>query len=148
MIADYLTKLGWIVSIIEDLNIPYQISGGVAAKFYGSPRPVNDIDIDIPKKSFEILYQTVRQFVVTQPNLCQDEEWKVFMMTLEYKSQQIDICSADEQAIFNFRINEWIYYTYDLAKVSKMLIDEKLYCVIKPEFFWLTKIILNGGSTS
>ena len=39
--------LRWIVGILEKKNILYQISGGFAAKLYGSSRPLNDIDIDI-----------------------------------------------------------------------------------------------------
>jgi hypothetical protein len=39
--------LRWIIGILDRHNIQYQITGGFAAKLYGSSREVNDIDIDI-----------------------------------------------------------------------------------------------------
>lgn len=49
-----INALKWIIKILNSKNIPYQISGGFAAKMYGSIRPLNDIDIDIPEDNFQV----------------------------------------------------------------------------------------------
>ncbi|MFZ2522802.1 MAG: hypothetical protein WAW92_00245 [Minisyncoccia bacterium] len=39
--------LRWIVNILESKSIQFQVTGGFAAKLYGSQRELADIDIDI-----------------------------------------------------------------------------------------------------
>lgn len=42
--------LAWITNILKKYSIPFQITGGLAAILYGSKRPLEDIDIDIPEE--------------------------------------------------------------------------------------------------
>ena len=43
----------WIISILRNHKIPFEIIGGFAARLYGSRRMLADIDIDIPKKKIK-----------------------------------------------------------------------------------------------
>jgi len=45
--AELLAK---IVEILEDLKIPYAITGGFAISVWGNPRSTNDIDIIVATK--------------------------------------------------------------------------------------------------
>lgn len=47
--------LRWVVSILKKQRIPFQISGGLAAHIYGSKRPLNDIDLDVPEDKMAVL---------------------------------------------------------------------------------------------
>ena len=49
------TAFLWIIRILKKHRVPYQVTGGLAAKIYGAKRKLNDIDIDISKKDFEIV---------------------------------------------------------------------------------------------
>ncbi len=48
--------LGWILRVFKKHGVPYQVCGGFAAHLYGATRPINDIDIDIPRDAFQMIH--------------------------------------------------------------------------------------------
>ena len=91
----------WITGILEEKNIPFQISGGLAAKIYGSPRPLNDIDIDIPRDGFAKILSAVEAYIVFGPADYENGKWDLYLMTLDYHGQEIDIGCVDAISITN-----------------------------------------------
>ncbi|MFA4819678.1 MAG: hypothetical protein WC613_01830 [Candidatus Aenigmatarchaeota archaeon] len=81
----------WIIGVLKRYDVPFQITGGLAAKIYGSPRPLNDFDIDVPDERLREIVLDVRPYIVFGPAHHRDERWDILLMTLEYKGQEIDI---------------------------------------------------------
>src|SRR3989344_5295540 len=90
----------WIVKILRKNNISFLINGGEAARIYGSKRELADIDIDISKRDFNKLLPQVQKFIKHKPKIYQDNHWKIYMMTLQYKNQLIDIGAKEKALIF------------------------------------------------
>ncbi|MFZ2072173.1 MAG: hypothetical protein WAV10_00610 [Minisyncoccia bacterium] len=107
----------WIVNILNNKNIPFQISGGFAAKIYGSPRELNDIDIDIPDENFPDIYDGVKQYAIYGPEHYKDAKWDALLMTLNYEGQEIDITGATNGKISNKNKSAWLQYPCDFNKV-------------------------------
>lgn len=107
----------WIVNILNSKNIPFQISGGLAAKIYGSPRPLNDIDIDIPDKNFSDIYDEVKDYLVYGPENYKDEKWDVLEMILDYQGQEIDITGADSCKVSTKDETTWLLLSCDFTRV-------------------------------
>lgn len=110
--------LVWITNILNDKSIPFQISGGLAAKIYGSPRPLNDIDIDIAEENFINIYENVKSYIIYGPDQYQDKKWDCYLMTLNYFGQEIDICGAYNTKITTKDNKTWIKLPTNLKNVN------------------------------
>jgi len=109
----------WIVSILRKEKIPFQISGGLAAKIYGSKRKLEDIDIELKNKSIHRLEPIVKKFIIKKPSYYQDKEFNLLLMTLKFKGQNIDLSGTENEKIFNKKENKWETEKIDLSKSIK-----------------------------
>jgi hypothetical protein len=109
-------SLEWIISILEKHAIPYQIAGGLAARIYGSTRPLNDIDIDIPESGIAKILDDVKEFITYGPTRHIDERWNVYLVALERNGQEFDISAAEDAKVYDDRTREWIPIPTDPAQ--------------------------------
>lgn len=116
------TKLAleWIVEIFQRHSVPFQISGGCAAKIYGSPRELNDIDIDIPRDCFERILKDVSPYLTYGPAFFENEKWRLYLMTLNYEGQEIDI-GEENACVSSVNGKNWISLNTDFSKVEKRM---------------------------
>ncbi len=105
-----LTALKWIVGILNKQNVKYQIAGGFAAKIYGSPRTVNDIDFDIHDSDFSKILSDISKYIIFGPARYKNEKWDTELITLNYHGQEIDISGADTIRMSNLDKTAWISY--------------------------------------
>lgn len=106
----------WIIKILRKNKIPYQISGGLAARSYGSKRPLADIDIEIHDKDFKKILPYLKNYALNGPINYKDSEFDIYGLFLEYKEQKIDICGADTQKLFNKKKKKWETEKINLSK--------------------------------
>lgn len=117
----------WVTDILEAHSVPYRVSGGLAARVHGSDRPLADIDIEIEKKDFSKIFEATKLFAIAEPAQYKDDEWDVFLMTLDYAGQLVDI--ADVRArIWNSETKEWEGKSGSLRDV----IDKEIFGKVVP----------------
>lgn len=87
----------WIINILNKHKIPYMITGGYAARIYGSNRPLADIDIDVSDKSLYKIIPSVQKFISHGPNRYKDNNWDILGLTLHYKGQEIGISGVSKK---------------------------------------------------
>lgn len=91
--------LDWIVGIMVESGIDYQITGGLAANLYGSGREVYDIDIEVSDLDVGRVGDLCREYIIWGPDRFVDDNFDLLLMTLEYGGQLIDICGIDSMYI-------------------------------------------------
>lgn len=134
--------LRWIVEILHHHQIPFQIAGGLAARVYGSTRRLDDIDIDIPEESFAIIQPDVEAHIIFGPEQLHNDSWNIFLMTLDYHGQKIDLGGAHKTKIFNKQTEHWEELNSDLslAKLNSVLGVEVPVISMKELIAYKTKI--------
>ncbi len=108
----------WIVNILQKHNVPFVVTGGLAAKSYGSPRPLNDIDIDIHDNDFAKIIDDIRPYLTFGPAVLVDERWDTMLATLNYEGQDIDLSGGDTLKICDARTGEWKLNKTDFSNVE------------------------------
>ncbi|MFY9484693.1 MAG: hypothetical protein WAP74_03700 [Patescibacteria group bacterium] len=125
--------LNWIVAILRKHKIPFQITGGLAARVYGSKRPINDIDIDIPEEYFDRILKDVKPYIIFGPAHYRDKRWDLQLLTLNYHGQEIDIGGAYQTKINDARTGKWRAMPSDLSRIVKHELFDITLPVTNPE---------------
>jgi len=133
----------WIVGILEKHCIPFQIAGGLAAIHYGATRDLYDIDIDIPEDLFETIIPDVSSYIVFGPSHFKDTVWDIYLLTLCYNGQLIDIGGAHQAKVFNSKNGLWESLNVDFSHTEKSNIYGKIVPVISKDELIKYKSILN-----
>ncbi len=82
--ADPARALRWVVGLLRSRKIPFQVAGGLAARAYGSTRPLADIDLYVPGDRFEQVLTDARAFVTFGPERHRGPQWDLMFMKLRY----------------------------------------------------------------
>ena len=122
----------WIINILQKHKIPYQVTGGFAAKIYGSKRKL--ADIDIPETKFKDIFGSVGKYAIFGPKQYKAEGFDVYLMTLKYKGQLIDISGAGKCKIFDKVRKRWIKTPANLNKFTlKKAFGKKVKVITKKD---------------
>lgn len=97
----------WITDLLKKHYIPFLITGGLAASLYGSDRRIADIDIDIPEDMFDVIKNEVQNFITFGPATFKSNRWDLYLMTLNYKGQEIDLSGAYCTKILDEKTGQW-----------------------------------------
>lgn len=111
----HATALMWIVRVLQDRKIPFQITGGLAARFYGANRPLADIDLDVPERSLERLGRDLAPHLVFGPAPFRDPHWELDLMTVAYNGVPIDLGGAERAKLFSVMQQAWLPAPADLG---------------------------------
>lgn len=107
--------LKWIVKILKELKIPFEIDGGLAAEAYGSKRELADIDINVPGEDFDKIVPMVKEYLKFGPDWYHDDHWKIYLMTIKYGGQNIDISPLGKISFYNKKNKKWEDYPCDMS---------------------------------
>ena len=103
----------WIINLLEKNKIPFRISGGFAAKIYGSERELVDIDIDYDESLLSRILPEIKDFIIYGPERYQSKSWDLNLTTLNYEGQEIDLAGVNNTKIFDVNTKLWINFITD-----------------------------------
>ena len=124
----------WIIAIFQKHEIPFQLSGGFAAKLYGSPREVRDIDFDVPTERINELIPDIKDFIVFGPKKFLSDAFDIaLLIRLDYFGQKIDIGGGSDSKTFDRKLDRWTEDKTGFSRFETKKIFGISVPVIKPE---------------
>lgn len=106
----------WIVSIFKVNKIPFQITGGLAAKAYGAKRKLFDIDIYVPEKYMDKVVEKTKNYIVLGPKHSKTKNWDLEYIKIIYAGQRIEIGSPEKTKMFDKEKSRWIRDRINFSK--------------------------------
>ncbi len=115
MLRDFLTEnqlwvLKFLVTTLEQNEIKYQVTGGLAGNVYGSNWRLHDIDLEVLQKKFQRVVILFKDFTVFGPSRFVDEEFDLMLLRLLVQGVEVDINQVEDA--FGFT-PEGIRFSFD-----------------------------------
>lgn len=107
---------------LKENNIPFQITGGLAALLYGAKRELFDIDIDVPKKDIQKVRELFKRNITEDIHHLINGKFDIYVMSLKIDGVVIDISQVEESYVIDKNGNK-IGGASDLNKAKLMKID-------------------------
>jgi hypothetical protein len=104
----------FIIKLLQKHSVTYRIAGGLAAKIYGTPRPLQDLDFEVPTQALPLLSRELASFITFGPARYTDENWDLELLTLVYKNQEIDLAGIHHARFFDQTLQRWTAINTDL----------------------------------
>lgn len=108
----------WITGILDTGGFPYVVVGGLAARVYGSPRPLADIDLDVPGAALAFVAERAPGLVTFGPARLRDSEFDIDLLSVQWGEQVIDLTGAENIRLFDRGRGEWCVVPTDLRAVE------------------------------
>ncbi|HMB90189.1 MAG TPA: hypothetical protein VKP65_05035 [Rhodothermales bacterium] len=120
--AQIQKALRWIAGILEEMEVPFQVVGGLAAQVYGATRPLVDIDLYIPNDCFDEVRLRVKECVTFGPEHVKNPTWDITFMALDYEGERIELGGAEGTKIFDRHMQRWTQEEIDFTKAERRTI--------------------------
>lgn len=101
--AEQFTVLMDLLEALNQAQLPFQATGGLAGNLHGSLWPLHDLDFDVAPP---LLSRMATQFpaqVVYGPAAFRDEEFALDLLTLRFGSVDVDFSDATSIRLLNER---------------------------------------------
>jgi len=122
----------WLISVLEDADVPYQITGGFAARIHGATRRLADIDVDIPRAHFARILPRVAPYITMKPHRWEGEGFRCYLMCLRYRGQDIDVSAFEDQFIPDARTGRYVRMPISASSEMKKAYGRSVRVIPKP----------------
>ena len=102
--------------------MPYLITGGLAARAYGSTRPLADIDIYVPDDRLAEMEPDLSGHILKPLHNRRSAFWNVTYIVVEYLGQQIELISSRDIHFLDTKEIVWIKQKVNFSRFESIMI--------------------------
>lgn len=111
--------LHWIVGLLRSRSVPFVVCGGLAARGYGSTRPLHDIDLFVPAARFAEVVQAGGPFTSKPAQRYREEGWNVEYVQFIYHGTKIELGNAEGVEVQDHATGQWVALEIDFAQCER-----------------------------
>lgn len=100
--------LSWLVGLLRDLKVQYQVVGGLAARAHGATRALVDIDLYVPDSALATLGVAAEPWVKRPATHHVDQHWDLTFMSLVRDGWTIEIAASDSAFVWDGPNGRWV----------------------------------------
>lgn len=108
--------LEWLIGLLDDKAIEYQIVGGLAARIHGGSREVADIDLYIRNSDVNKILDAVSQFITRPLGRYAEYGWDLEYFQLVYQGQKIEVGLSQNTKIQSSLDGSWYELEIDFSE--------------------------------
>ncbi|HEY7493038.1 MAG TPA: nucleotidyltransferase [Candidatus Tectomicrobia bacterium] len=91
-----------LVLLLNEHGVEYEISGGLAAIFYGARRPLFDIDLDIHQADFSTVCELLKPYIVEEPHrTTSSHKFDIYFMSCSIDGVHVDFSQVEESYVID-----------------------------------------------
>lgn len=118
------SALEWITALLETLEIPYQVVGGLAARAYGASRPLADMDLYVPSvEDLDCIAAAAHEHTTRAPHHHRDAHWNLTYLMLERSGWSIEIGAGESAKVWDGRSGTWRPAEIRFDRSEEMMIE-------------------------
>lgn len=134
--------LSWIVGILSEMGMPYQLVGGMAARVHGATRPVADIDLYIPASRAAELAERLKDYVSKPLRHYQEAAWDIQYFQIIYQGQKIEFGVSPGAKFLPYGSKEWVAQEIDFTKsIAGKFGDTEVFVMPRDELILYKKLL-------
>jgi len=109
--------LRWITGLLDDLAIPYQAVGGIAAHAHGATRPLVDIDLYVPDEdALRAVARAAADHLTARPAHHSDEHWDLTLLKLRRSGWTVEVAAAATAKVWDRHHRVWTPAAIDFGR--------------------------------
>ena len=131
-----------IVGVLSKNHVKFQISGGLAAIFYGGKRPLYDIDIEVYKKDIPKIRKVFKKYIIKDFYNFKDKNFNIWLITLKINNISINISPVERCFLGKVGKKKVLINASNLSKTKIIYLDGiKIPVIKKKELINYKKIL-------
>ena len=132
----------WIVGVLRERRIPFQICGGRAAQGYGAERELKDIDLFVPGEHFADVVQAGQAFISKPAGRYCEEGWDLTYVQFKQAGIKVEVGSAEGVRLFDAASGTWVSLPIDFTRYhTASLLGQTLPLMLKDDLIHYKSVL-------
>lgn len=123
MSPDLRAALRRLSELFADLDVPWQLVGGLAARAFGSDRPLVDIDVYVPDADLARVAEALGPDLTRAPDRHRDRHWDLTFLAADVHGWRVEVAGAESARLRERGSGRWRPADIDFGESERRSVE-------------------------